>query len=326
MTIPSRTTWTALLRLLTLTVLFALGWLASGAALAGQAVPAVASTEHAADAEIRVLELHNPKRSTGIQIGDYLERRLQVEIAQPYQLAISALPLKGTNRHGIELADVRLEKTSVSASTIYTLLLRYQVFAASTSPAILQLPAERIALNGGPRALVLEVPAWHFWFSPLAAGTVGLAKTNLQPQVPPALISLSKHYQRLALGLLCLLAGLTGLVYVHADRRWLPFMGGAFAQAYRHIRRLPPTQQHEAQALLHLHQAFDRVHGVSLFAAGVDDFVAAHPQFLSLREDIAAFYAQSSQRLFTGQAGDAHFIDGLLTLARRLRHCERRLA
>jgi mxaA protein len=117
-----------------------------------------------------------------------------------------------------------------------------------------------------------------------------------------------------------------GLVYVHADRRWLPFMGGAFAHAYRQIRRLPRTQQHESQALLALHQAFDKINGASLFPAGIDDFIARHPQFAGAREEIVTFYRHSGQRLFSEQPVDTHFFEALLTLARRLRHCERGLA
>lgn len=285
-----------------------------------------ATAAEPATPEIRLLRLDNPTRSTGLQIGDHLERKLQVEIAQPYQLATSALPLKGANHGGIELADIRMDKETTGRSTVYTLSLRYQVFSASTKPAILQLPAQKLALNGGPKALAVYIPAWRFWFSPLAAGDIKLAKASLQPQAPPSTIDLSNHYLWLATAVACLIAGLAGLVYVHADRRWLPFMGGAFARAYRQIRRLPRTQQHEAKALLQLHQAFDQINGTSLFAAGIDDFIARHPQFAGARDDITAFYMRSGQRLFSGQPAGTRFFDELLALARRLRHCERGLA
>jgi mxaA protein len=287
--------------------------------------PAVAAPV-SGDQEVRLLQLENPARSTGIQIGDRLERRLQVEIAQPYQLANSALPIKGSNRDGIELVDIQLDKKVGEQSTLYTLSLHYQIFAATTKPAILQLPAEKIALNGGPKALAIEIPAWRFWFSPLAIGNIGLAKAALQPQAPPSAIALSDDYIYLAAFIALMIAGLVGLVYVHADRRWLPFMGGAFAHAYRQIRRLPRTQQHESQALLALHQAFDKINGASLFPAGIDDFIARHPQFAGAREEIVTFYRHSGQRLFSEQPVDTHFFEALLTLARRLRHCERGLA
>lgn len=276
--------------------------------------------------EVRLMQLENPARSTGIQIGDRLERRLQVEVTQPYQLANSALPIKGSSRDGIELVDIRLDKKSDGQSTLYTLALHYQVFAAATKPAILQLPTEKIALNGGPKALAIEIPAWRFWFSPLAVGDIGLAKAALQPQAPPSPIALSDDYLYLAASIALLAAGFIGLLYVHADRHWLPFMGGAFARAYRRIRSLPRTPRHEAQALLELHQAFDKINGASLFAAGIDDFIARHPQFAAARQDIATFYARSGQRLFSEQPVDAHFFETLLALSRRLRHCERGLA
>lgn len=116
------------------------------------------------------------------------------------------------------------------------------------------------------------------------------------------------------------------MIYVHADRRWLPFMGGPFAQAYRQIRRLPKITASEPQALQQLHQAFDRIHGASVFSADIDTFIAQHPQFAGARDDIAQFFAQSNQRLFAGKTASHGLHDQLLNLARRLRHAERGLA
>ena len=313
------------IRLITLTPLIFTAWLGCMTTAAAEPVGAESAGVQPAGTELKILRLQNPARSTGIQIGDYLERRLQIEIAQPYQLSANALPLKGASHDGVELADIHMDTKTSAQSSIYTLTLRYQVFSPSTKPAILQLPPEKLALNGGPKALAVEIPAWRFWFSPLATADIGLAKAAMQPQAPPSPIALSDHYNGLAVAIACLILGLAGLVYVHADRRWLPFMGGAFAQAYRQIRRLPRTPQHEGKALLQLHQAFDQINGASLFAAGIDDFIARYPQFAGARTEIAAFYTRSGQHLFTGQTGDARFFDELLTLARRLRHCERGL-
>ena len=77
--------------------------------------------------------------------------------------------------------------------------------------------------------------------------------------------------------------------------------------------------------MLELHQAFDHINGASLFAAGIDDFIARHPQFSGARAEISTFYARSGQHLFSGRTGDAHFFEELLALARHLRHCERGL-
>lgn len=308
-----------------------LGWTGSVAAEPAPMNPqapqnAQPGTQAAKPPVIEILQLDNPNRSTGLQVGDLLERRLLVKVAQPYQLAASALPLKGELHDGIELADIHLEKQAAEAATLYTLSMRYQVFATATTPAILQLPAMQIALNGGPEALTIKVPAWRFWFSPLAVADIRLAKAALQPQAPPSPLPLSEDYLYLAVAIGLLIAGLGGLIYVHAEGRWLPFMGGAFARAYRQIRRLPRSPQHETQALLRLHQAFDQVYGASLFTAGIDDFIAGHPQFRPARDDIATFFSRSGQRLFSGRSTDARLFDELLALARRLRHCERGLA
>lgn len=275
----------------------------------------------------KVLTLINPVQSIGIRIGDVMQRKVVIEVNAPYQISRSALPMKGGSQNGIELADIKIDTTQRELKTVYEIALRYQVFASAPVPAVMQLPPEEFALTGGPQALSIKLPVWRFWFSPLVVADINTAKDNMQPQSRPSPVDLSGHRYRLALFLGLLITGLGGLIYINADRRWLPFMNGAFAQAHRNIKQLPRTPAQEKQALLSLHQAFNRVYGANLFAQDIAKFIAAHPEFAKVKSGIEAFFEQSNRSLFAQEEHDsAQFINDLTAFSKALRDCERGVA
>jgi len=283
---------------------------------------------HAATAEesaARIVKLANPVQSTGIRIGDIMERTVVLEAPAPYQLSRSALPMKGSNRDGIELADLQIEKKDTGQATRYVVTLRYQVFGHASAPDVMSLPEETFALPGGPQGLSLKIPAWRFWYSPLAVADITTAKGNLQPQFRPSLIDAEAHRARLFGFLALLVMSALALTYYNADSRWLPFMNGPFAEAHRRIRRLPAKSASSWQiALAALHEAFNRAHGRNLFAADIGAFVEQHPQFARARADIEAFFAQSGRALFSDPPQDADvFVKEMTAFSKQLRGCER---
>jgi mxaA protein len=291
-------------------------------ALGSLALFASAAVAQAADA--RVLRITNPQQSIGIHIGDVLSRRIEIEVSPPYQISNNALPLKGSIQNGIELADMAIHAEQQNNHTLYTIELRYQVFANAPTPVVLQLPAESIALTGGPKAAFIQIPVWRFWFSPLVAANIRTAKDSLQPQFKPALVDSSQDQARLAAFLGLAIVGLFGLIYVNADGRWLPFMNGAFAQAHRGLRKLRKNKSQKTQALFCMHQAFNKIHGATLFAGDIASFVAAHPEFSRARAEIESFFERSGKALFAEQNdGGEALVDDLIALSRRLRDCER---
>jgi mxaA protein len=281
----------------------------------------------AQESDARIAAIVNPAQSNGIHVGDVMARKVVIETSPPYQISRNALPMKGVSRNGIELADIQVATHQRGKKTLYEIALRYQVFASASVPTVMQLPAEEFALTGGPKALAIQLPTWRFWFSPLVVADITTAKDNLQPQYRPSLIDTSAHRSRLAVFIGLLVVGLLGLVYVNADRRWLPFMGGAFAQAHRKLKRLPRNAAQEKQALLALHQAFNQMYGSNLFAQDISQFVAAHPGFAKVKADIESFFEQSNRVLFGhAQQDSAQFIRHLTALSKRLRDCERGVA
>ncbi len=270
-----------------------------------------------------IIHIVNPSKSVGIQIGDKLSRQIKIEVSNPYQISQNALPVKGTTQNGIELIDTQITPVKGDEKTTYQINLSYQVFSYAEKPTVMQLPAERIALNGAA-AVFVDIPAWRFWYSPLVPAGIGNAKENLQSQLKPTLIDIKAHQQRLIALLALLIIGLVGLVYINADKRWLPFMNGAFAQAHRKIKKLDKNPSGEQNALRYMHQAFNQTHGANLFANDVKEFVAKQPAFALLEGEIVQFFEYSNAALFGNKTHNSgQLITDLIHLSKALRNCER---
>lgn len=184
-----------------------------------------------------ILNTQNPSKSVGIQIGDLLSREVEIEVSQPHQISKNAFPVKGANHDGVELANIQVETKTSDEKTHYKIKLTYQVFSYADKPAVRQLPAERIAISGNNQAaLSVDIPAWRFWQASLVPIGIKNAKDHVQPQYKPTLIDLPRHQIALITLLSLLIIGAIGLVYINADKHWLPWMNGAFAQAHRKIK------------------------------------------------------------------------------------------
>jgi len=272
---------------------------------------------------VKVLNITNPHHSNAIQIGDVLNRTIEVEVSSAYHLPKTSLPLKGDSKDGIELRDIAVQSTQHGDTTTYHIALSYQVFASAAKPMVMRLPNVHFTLAGGTTSAAIEMPAWQFWYSPLVAEGITNAKENMQPQSKPPLFDVSTHYSWLWLALSVLATGLIGLIYVNADKSWLPFMNGAFAQAYRRIKKLGHSQGSHQHALMYMHQAFNQLYGENLFVHELDKFLAAHPKFLKMRADIDAFFTQSNAALFGNHASNGQELQQLKALSKRFRDCER---
>lgn len=278
----------------------------------------------AQESNANIVNIINPSKSVGIQIGDLLTREIEIEVLKPYQISKNAFPVKGTNQNGIELSDIKIDAKTNDEKTTYKIKLSYQVFGYSAKPSVMQLPAERIEVTGGPTAFTVNIPAWHFWHASLVPTGLKSAKDNIQPQHKPTLIDLHAHKTRLTILIAMFIVGLIGLVYINADKQWLPFMNGAFAQAHRKIKQMSKNKAGEKKALLYMHQAFNKTHGANLFAHDIKDFVLTNPAYASLETEITRFFEHSNSALFSEQnANSEQLINELITLSKALRNCER---
>lgn len=277
----------------------------------------------------KIVSLTNPAQTYGVQIGDKLSRKVVLEVPAPFKIAESAFPKKGSKNNGVELVDVSVVTDQQKETTRYTVNLSYQTFTSPSKPAVMQLPAEKLSLTGGAKSEILEVPAWSFWFSPMATGGIETAQKNIQPEAAPPLVNVGVHKTRLAVFASLLVASLLALLYMNADGNWLPFMGGAFAKAHRQLKRLAKssgikTAVEEKQALVYLHQAFNQHFGANMFARDIEPFVSKRSSFKKMQAEIAQFFDESNQSLYAVEPRDSQrIIADLVQLSKQLRACER---
>lgn len=282
----------------------------------------------AQESEASIVNIINPSKSVGVQIGDLLNREIEIEVLKPYQISKNAFPVKGTNQNGVELNDIKIDSKTNDEKTTYKIKLSYQVFGYSAKPSVMQLPAEHIEVTDGKAnastPVSINIPAWRFWQASLVPTGLKSAKDSVQPQHKPTLIDLNPHKTRLIVLIAMFVTGLIGLVYINADKQWLPFMNGAFAQAHRKIKKLSKNKANEQKALLYMHQAFNKIHGANLFASDVNYFVSANQAYTSQKAEILRFFEYSNAALFSDHAENSEqLINELITLSKTLRNCER---
>lgn len=278
---------------------------------------------------VKQLAISNPDANYGVKVGDQLIRHISFSAPVPYTLTKKSLPKKSSQFKGLELVKVTIEEDVKDETTRYQIDLVYQVFVNPGVPSAMQLPKLDIALSGGEAPPVVAVPSWSFWFAPLVVGSNDNAAQALQADIKPPLLDAKSHKNRLIALLTLASLSLLALLYMNADGRWLPFMGGAFARAHRQLKKLsksvqPKTQKEEKQALVAIHQAFNNHYGANIFARDIEHFVTIRPGFAKMKIEISEFFDYSNKSLYATKPRDsAQIIQNLVQLSKALRDCER---
>ena len=280
---------------------------------------------YAEDNAIAISNLTNPARSTGIQIGDVLQRSMTFETSTPQNMITKALPAKGTRNDEVELIAANIVRMKEGSKNQYKLELRYQVFTNATRSKVMALPAQTIKISSTEQ---LVLPAWRFWFSPLVETSIVNAKANVQPQLKAPTIDLNQHAMGLKVFSVMLILSIIGLIYVNANNQWLPFCKGNFARAHKQIKLLSRSKGSDANrlknALFSLHTSFNKTYGSNLFANDVNDFISQHPRFKPLHQQILEFFTLSNKTLFSrNRQDDRALLLKLLSISKSLRDCER---
>jgi mxaA protein len=297
-----------------LTIVMRRFWIGSALWLAARAMaePAAPSAE-----------LIEP-RAFGYTVGDVLQRRVLLQWQEGLAPDLSSLPQTRRPGQALELRAARLDG--------HELRLEYQVFLAPSEVRTLEMPPLQLRFAGPAGERFLRIDAWPVTVAPLVPVEVspreGLGE--LRPDAPPPAIGTAARQLRLALygGALALL--LAYLLHVYVGLPWWGRRRRPFAMAWRAMRRLPavqpPPQRREAFRLIH--QALNRSAGEVLFEAGLPGFLARHPRFAPLRDDLAGFFRRSSDEFFAERkaVGVASDIGWLRALCRACRDAERGIA
>lgn len=185
-----------------------------------------------------------PERDVGYTLGDVLTRTAILEAPKHLTLFETSIPIAGNEKkrrgkgNGIELKEVVFDKTPGVSTNTYTLRLTYQVFTSRVTAKPAALPPEFVKFGGkGEKNFEVRIPGWSFRISPLAVfGSVTVEKDMSQFR-GPILVDITQPRQWLWGMLGVLGAALIGLLYILGESKWMPRMGGAFAQAVRDLKK-----------------------------------------------------------------------------------------
>lgn len=278
---------------------------------------------------VRTIE---PTRDVGYTVGDILTRTAILEVKQPYELLPTSLPIAGTDKKrqnkglGIEVREVKVEKSTGAGTNIYKIQLSYQVFTNKVVARPAALPSELIKFGGKGENFKARIPSWNFRISPLSVFGAVNVERDMSTFRGPLLLDATRNRQTLQLLLGILALSTLGLLYILGTHSWLPRMGRPFAQAYRDLKKLTTDEAGVAQAVSRLHQAFNASTGAGVFDAAT--FMSRKREFAPISADIERFFNLSRSVFFEPTA--THGIDGnvmvwLRQFCRRCRDCERGL-
>jgi mxaA protein len=106
---------------------------------------------------------------------------------------------------------------------------------------------------------------------------------------------------------------------------WRAARNRPFGRAWRRLRRTPPQSQGAAwrDACKTVHDALNRCAGEVVFEPGLERFVAAHPAFAGLRDELARFLRISRDEFFAGSPSQGADVAWLVALCRRCHDAER---
>jgi mxaA protein len=281
---------------------FVMAWLVLGVAASSAAEPASVQAQE--------------PRAFGYSIGDVVVRAVTVDVPAGLELDEASLPDSGRQGRSIELRRLTHSSTWQPSGRRHELRLEYQVMLSPPEVHTLELPPIVLQLvpsskgRGAPHAQDLRVDAWPVSVSPLtppeARTREGLGEWR-PDQPPPLFDTTAARWRQLAYaGLAALLLACLAFVYL-----WLPWWSPRrrpFGLAWRSVRHLggrPPAAQRQ-EAFRRLHGALNQTAGRVVFESDIGAFVAEHPQFAGLRQELANFFQRSREQFFAGtaEAGD----------------------
>lgn len=257
-------------------------------------------------------------RAFGYSVGDVVTRRIHLDLPAGMRLDETSRPPVGGRGRALELRSVRRQGDELA--------LEYQVFLAPTEVRTLEMPPLGLRIEGGPRVVDLRVDAWPLTVAPLGpidpSPRHGLGE--MRPDAPPPLIDTSARRRRL---LACAVVGMVLLGYlaqVYIGLPWWASRRRPFGLAWRSLRRLPgqPAAEQLRDAWAQVHGALNQTAGEALFETGVERFLASHPRFELLRDELPQFFQRSRAVFFASDTPQAER-DWLLRFCRRCRDVER---
>jgi mxaA protein len=268
-------------------------------------------------------------RNFGYVIGDPVDYDVLVTVPDGYALETEHLPMPGPLNEWLDIRALNWTKADTQGETQYRLRLTYQIFKGVRQPEKLTIPALPIRFRG-QAPLEVQTQPMDIAIAPIIPPDVSDENVEIRESAAPEPLPIGPHPLRFT----AYLAGALAVLAILACRYgWLPFFAKAtppFARALRDLRKLN-RKQADAEAyrtaVRLLHRALDDTAGFRLFAGELEIFLATHPAFTELRDELNHFFALSRRIFYT--APDAPIpadspLERLETLCRRCTAAERR--
>lgn len=287
------------------------------------------------------IETKDPVKLVGYTVGDIIEREITLTIKAPYKLIDTSLPIPGYEKRyrgqliGIELKSIEHKKKESEQESVHHIKLAYQVFTNNVVAKNAALGPEYINLiNPGDKKNLVKyrIPSLTIAISPIAIFGQVKVENNMSPFLGPMLMPDTQEKQALKISLAAIAVSLVVLLYMLGKNTWLPRMGGAFAKAYRSVRKTDNSDAGLKLAISTIHQALNTTAGMSVFSDNLSSFLHEHPDYYPIKPEIEAFFALSRRVYFepTYQSENTlGFKDNphqwLLAFTRHCRDCERGL-
>ena len=297
---------------------------AETAAMAPVAAPPATSTVDAAKKSTAVPVIHaqvEQPRAYGYSVGDLLQQRIALGTSSaPFVLA--ELPRIG--RIGSSLWRRRSEE-QIDRRGQHWLAIEYQLINTPQSLSVWYLPVLKLRAKDGSAVLTVDRSPFSIGpFTPPQPYEIA-ALPGLQPDQPPALLSVAPLERRIRLAtralILVLLAWASLIGWRHLRRgRHLPF-ARAMHDLQGSLRKMDTDPLAARRRLLH---ALNDTAGEVVRPSSVDKLITRAPYLATEREALERFVRESHAVFFGGRPEQD--VDGIGFLAQRLRRLERRHA
>ncbi|MBS0448914.1 MAG: hypothetical protein JSR59_23570 [Proteobacteria bacterium] len=264
-------------------------------------------------------------RAFGHTVGEVVTRRATIAVPDGLALDPDSLPQIGQRGRALELRTVEL--TRHDGGHRLELKLDYQIFLAPREVRVLELPPVMLQFAGNPRPQTLRIDAWPLSVAPLMPvdGSTREGFGELRPDVAPPLVDTRPMRMRLVgYGIVALL--LVGyLAHVYIGLPWWTRRHRPFGRAFDALRGLAPDAPLLARraGYARVHEALNATAGGALFEHGIDRFLAAHPRYATLRDDLQRFFERSRREFFAADAEAGDDAAWLVAFCRRCRDLER---
>lgn len=256
---------------------------------------AVLSTAVAAEPDIRA-ELSAP-RDFGYVMGDLIEHSIEVSVPKGYVLETEFLPKPGAFDEWLDVRAVDWREDRNGDTGRYRIRVTYHLFKGVRNSEKAGIPPLPIRFRG-PQPLEVKAPAWEFTVIPIIPPQLDDERIGLRGPLPAPLAPTQEHRARLfGYGGGMLAAGAVLVWLRHARMRH----AAPFARALVDVKALlhgAPGPDRYRDAVRRLHRALDETAGHTVFADQVDAFLARHPAFSGLRDELAHFFALSQCLFF----------------------------